>query len=179
VARQVKQLTGYLLDEIFFALGFRAAGWQRRSLWPLFWLPAHRFAKIAATFDEIVARAGFQEAARWLLPRFTVGAKACVVENIPRSGPLLIASNHPGAFDALVLTAHIPRQDIKIIVSGSPFLRGLEALKAHFIFIADDPHTRMPCAAPSATCRPGAPCSCSPAGWWIRTQLSTPARPRP
>ncbi len=67
----VNQLTRDILDEVFLALGSKVDGWPRKLLWPAFWLPAGRFARLASDFDGIVARSGFQEAARWLLARFT------------------------------------------------------------------------------------------------------------
>ncbi len=138
-----RRLTGYILDELFMALGFKAGGWPRQVFWPPFWLPARRFARLAADFDQWVARAGFRAAARGLLPHFTDRWEARGEEHIPPHGPLLVASNHPGAFDALVIAASLPRDDLKIIVSGVPFIRGLEALKNHFIYSTVDMHVRM------------------------------------
>jgi hypothetical protein len=63
------------------------------------------------------------------------------VENIPLSGPAMIVSNHPGAYDIIVMSAVLPRNDVKIISSNVPFIRCLPNANEHFIMIA---HTMGP-----------------------------------
>jgi len=142
-AGNINQLTINLLDEVFLALGVKTNGLPRKTLWPIFWLPANRFARLALNFDGIVTRSGLREAAWWLLDQYVSGYEARGIEHIPQEGPLLIASNHPGAFDSLVVTANVMRDDLKIIVSGVPFLRSLHGLKKHFIYLTEDTQVRM------------------------------------
>ncbi|MDI6693742.1 MAG: 1-acyl-sn-glycerol-3-phosphate acyltransferase [Anaerolineales bacterium] len=131
---RLPDLRRYILDEIFAAFGFQDRPVLRSVLTPLFWPPAQIFARIAASFEQDVVQFGLPEAARRLLPRFVKGVQARGVERIPIEGPLLIASNHPGAYDSVVIASLIPRQDVKIVVSDIPFFRRLPALNERMIY---------------------------------------------
>jgi hypothetical protein len=126
------------------AIGFRPGSWQQRLFGAIFWLPAQRFAGLAAEFDRQIDKHGFSSAVRWLTPRFAQDVAVTGTERIPLDGPLLIVSNHPGAFDGLVIVAQIRRDDIKIIISDVPFTRGMEAASRHMIYsTGDDLQERM------------------------------------
>ncbi|MCG2784268.1 MAG: hypothetical protein L6461_04105 [Anaerolineae bacterium] len=116
------ELQHTLLDEIFKALGFGRHHPARFVLEPLFSSAAHRFARIAVTFDQDVATHGFREAARCLLPRFTREVHVRGAEYIPTEGPLLVVSNHPGTINGLAIASSLPRPDLKIVASGVPFI---------------------------------------------------------
>ena len=73
----VTELRKSITDEIFIALNFNKNGWQRKILWPLFWLPAHLFAQLATTVDANAEMFGVPEAARRLLPRFVKDIQGC------------------------------------------------------------------------------------------------------
>jgi len=141
--RRVTELRKTITDEIFIALNFGKNGWQRKVLWPLFWLPAHLFAQLAATVDANAETFGVPEAARRLLPRFVKDIKVIGAEHIPKEGPLLIASNHPGAYDSIAIVSSLPRKDIKIVVSDVPFLQNLTTLSEHLIYTFSGAHGRM------------------------------------
>lgn len=132
-----------LIDEIGNAFGLPKQYIVRRFFDPLFWLPAERFAKIGARFDQIVSDLGFCEAARWILPRFVQDILALGADQIPPEGPLLITSNHPGTVDSLVITAALRRNDIKIIASGIPFIKNLPFTRQHIIFVTQNIQERM------------------------------------
>ena len=55
---QVALLGDRITDEIFFALGLPRSGFLRRSLCALFHLPANRFGRVAANFENETTRAG-------------------------------------------------------------------------------------------------------------------------
>jgi len=116
------------------AIGFNPDGWQQKLFGILFWLPAQRFSRLCATFDAQIAQTGLTQAMRWVLPRFASQVTVSGAENIPFEGPLLVVSNHPGAFDGVVILAQFHRDDIKFIVSDVPFLRGLPAAEHHMIY---------------------------------------------
>jgi len=67
----------------------------------------------------------------------------CGSDGIPAQGPLLIASNHPGAVDVLTIASSLPRQDLKIVVSGVPFFHEFSFTERHFIYAPPDAHGRM------------------------------------
>ncbi len=131
-------LTRFITDEILIALKQSPHGWARRLLGPLLKLPARRFAVLMAEVDRRVALDGITAAAQWLLARLVTGIDARGAEHIPLSGPALIASNHPGAYDIVALLATIGRDDIKIIASGVPFTRSLIATAPHLIYVNPD-----------------------------------------
>ncbi len=138
----IAELRRTLIDEIFNAMGF-PQGLLRRALWPFAWAPAHRFARLMERFERCNAEYGFSEAARHLLDRFISQLVVSGAEQIPPEGPLLIASNHPGAVDAVAIAASLPRQDLKIVVSGVPFFHSLSFINDHLIYSAEDAHGRM------------------------------------
>jgi len=140
---RIKDMVQELLDELFIALGFSPDGWISNLFSPLFQEPMYRFSSIATNFDELVIKRGFQEAANWFTNQFVKGVDALGVRAIPKEGPLLIASNHPGAYDSLLIAANIPRDDIKIISSPIRFLRMLPTTREHMVFSAPDAHVRM------------------------------------
>ncbi len=131
-------LTRFILDEIFIALKQPPRGVARRLFGPLLKLPARRFAVLMAEVDRRVAVNGIVAAAQWLLTQIVAGLDARGTDNIPRTSPVLIASNHPGAYDIVALIAGIGRDDIKIIASGVPFTRSLIATSSHLIYVNPD-----------------------------------------
>jgi hypothetical protein len=139
----VPELRRTILDEIVAAFGFPSKGWIRQMLGPFFWPPAHLFAKLIAQIDRTVAEDGLPSAAGQLLTRFVEGMHVFGTENIPHQGPILIASNHPGAYDSIAILANLPRQDIKVIVSDVPFLRNLPASSRHMIYAPGGVSGRM------------------------------------
>jgi len=130
----VEALTQNILDEVFRVFKMTPQSWGRRTFGPTIWLPAHRFATLAATFDHYVEEFGFREAARRIISKYVQSFEAQNVERIPQDGPLLITSNHPGTIDSLVIAASIPRPDLKIVATGIPFIEGLRNAADHLIY---------------------------------------------
>jgi len=140
---QTADLRRMLIDEIFNAMGLPSSSWLRRILWPLAWPPAQRFARIAASADRCVAEHGFREAANRMLYRFVQRVAVWGAEYIPTQGPLLVASNHPGSVDSLAIAASLPRDDLKIVVSGAPFFHGLTCASQHLLYAPENVNGRM------------------------------------
>jgi hypothetical protein len=130
----VESLTRYITDEVFRVFKQSPDSWVRRTFGPALYLPAHRFANLAVTFDAYIAEYGFREAARHILTRFIRGYETHNAENIPQEGPLLITSNHPGTVDSLVISASIPRLDLKVVATGIPFVQNLRNAANHLIY---------------------------------------------
>lgn len=141
--RQFAALTSQILDEVFVAFGLSKMGWGRRLLWPIFWLPARRFARLVAKYDEIIGTFGINEAARRFIDEFETSVEVCGVDTIPGEGPLLIASNHPGGFDLAAIIASLPRDDIKIIISEINLVHHLPEIHRYVVVRTLDPHNRM------------------------------------
>lgn len=130
---QTTTLRRSILDDIFKDFD-HSRRWVRKILEPLVWTSVNRFARICARFDETVANAGFREAMRELLADLVRDISHQGQEHIPPDGPLLIVSNHPGAYDSLAIAASLPRDDLQVVATGYPLLRRLPNASRHLIF---------------------------------------------
>lgn len=147
---ELKQKTRKLADDLVYelnkSLGFRKGGLSHLILRPLVWKPMIRFSELATIFESRIVQEGWQKAAAWFITHFVDRVSVIGAENIPSEGPLLIASNHPGAYDSLVISSLIPRDDLKIIASDIPFVKKLPDTSQHMIFSAPDSYARMQAA---------------------------------
>lgn len=100
------------------------------------------FTQLASELDCVVGREGLPGGARWLLPRFVKGHSARGVENIPAAGPLVIVSNHPASIDSVVISAHVSRDDYKIIIGEIPFFKNLPHIRDNAIFAPEPTDVR-------------------------------------
>jgi hypothetical protein len=132
-----------ITDEIFAAFGLAGRGWQRRLFGPVFWLPAQIFGRIMAGIDRTVWEQGVPEAAKRLLKYFVDDIQVSGQENIPQEGPVLIASNHPGAYDSVAILACLPRKDVKVVVSDIPFLHSMPAASRMMVYATPGTQGRM------------------------------------
>jgi hypothetical protein len=124
-----------IIDEICYALGVSRHGMMRLLLGPLFGRPAHRLGRMASLVDDEVQSTGLGGGARRILPDLSINVTARGVENIPAEGPLLLVSNHPGAFDSVAIMSCLPRRDLKVVLSDVPFLRAFSAARQYFIYV--------------------------------------------
>jgi hypothetical protein len=139
----IAKIDRYLLDEIFKGLGLKTSGLLQRLLAPAILPIIHRFAMAAQEFDLSVAQDGFRQTAEMWLKKWTSGIKLAGVEDLPLSGPLLVAANHPGTFDVLALASNVPRDDLKVVIGANPIFLTMQNSHNHFIFAYKDPHKRM------------------------------------
>jgi hypothetical protein len=140
---QVNELRRSLTDDVLRLLGIPQAGLPRHLLKPFLLPPTTLFAKLAASFDHYVEQFGMKDASNWALSKFVKGVEISGVERIPADGPLLIAANHPGTIDGFAITANVPRPDLKIVITGIPFIQKLQSTGRHLIYATFDPHQRM------------------------------------
>lgn len=136
-------LRSSLLEDMLKDLANSRRQWLARLLRLLAWPSATRFAEIAATFDDYVKRLGFNDAMRQIMPYFVSDLRLNGEDDIPSEGPLLVISNHPGAFDSIAISAALPRNDLKIVATGYPFLQRLPAASQHLIFVSAAAQERM------------------------------------
>lgn len=147
----VPELRRAISEEVLVAAGVARTGSLQKLLSPLLWYPSHRFASLAAEFDRRVALYGLTEAMHWILPKFVDETRAFGLEHVPANGPLVVASNHPGSYDGLVIGAHLARDDLRIPASDVPVLRQLRATSHHLIYthLGDNSHARISAARES------------------------------
>ena len=141
---QVAALSKLISDEIIKAMGLSRQNPIGQILRPFFGRATRRFSRIFVDIDDRVAREGLASGARALLSHLVEGVEIMGADRVPPEGPLVIASNHPGTVDSLVITSAIQRPDLKIIASAVPFLRSLPNIGRSLIFTPPrDPHARM------------------------------------
>ena len=138
-------LTENLVYEITKALALPQTQPIRKIIALLAGRAIQEFTELASELDCVVGKDGIAGGARWLLPRFVKGHSGRGVENIPPTGPLVIASNHPASIDSVVISAHVPRRDYKVIIGEIPFFKNLPNINKNAIFAPDptDPMGRM------------------------------------
>jgi hypothetical protein len=136
---RIQNINEALIDEIVRAMGLPRFRILHRLIHLLFGRGTQRFAELIVRLDREVERNGAMMGARWLLSHFVTGYEARGEQLIPSSGPLIIASNHPAAYDAMVISACVPRPDFNIIIGEMPTLRFLPNISRLGIF---SPHPR-------------------------------------
>lgn len=143
--RTVRQLSNALIFELEKALALPATRLGRKIIRAIFEKGTLRFSELALNLDRVVERSGAMAGARWLLTHFVRGYEAGGTGMIPDEGPLIIASNHPAAYDGMVISACIPRADYRIIIGESPPYHYLPNVRRYAIFVPQphDPFGRM------------------------------------
>lgn len=124
-----------------FGLGKRARG--RAMLERILWKPAQLFARQVIQLDNRVGEVGIQVAGSELLHRYIKHLEIAGAENVPTSGGVLFAANHPGMVDTLAFFTSTRRADVRLVSNDRPFLRALPNIAARLIFVRDEPSTRM------------------------------------
>jgi hypothetical protein len=140
---RIERLTRINVQDFLESFGLEGLRLGRGLIEALCKPPARRFAHQMIQFDEGVGELGLQEASRRTLERYTRDLQVCGAENIPREGPLLLLSNHPGMSDTLVLFSCMGRPDLKILASRRPFLESLIYVSERLIFLSEQPGQRM------------------------------------
>lgn len=130
-------LTETLIYELTKAFALPRTERAKRWIRLVFGKAAHAAAEIGIGLDHAVAQGGVAGGARWILPRFVKTHEAQGVENIPPSGPLVIAANHPANIDSIVISAHVNRPDYKVIIGDIPFFEHLPHVSKYAIYAPD------------------------------------------
>ncbi len=140
---QVSQLREQVIKEALRFLDLSNDTWSGKLIGGALASPANRLAELVENFDQLVAHSGLHEASRRFLDRFVRYFEVEGIDQVPTDGPLLIASNHPGMVDGLLVAASLPRPDLKIVVSGMPLFANLKAMKDHFILVSRNTFERL------------------------------------
>lgn len=141
--KSIDILQSRITDEIYRAAGLSKTGLLRRLTGWVFYLPTRRFCRIFARADDAVGEGGLSAGCRCVIEDFHLEVQVRGAESIPFEGPLLIVSNHPGAYDSVCLAAGLPRRDLKILVGETPFYRALPNSRSQLIYATREPVGRM------------------------------------
>jgi 1-acyl-sn-glycerol-3-phosphate acyltransferase len=134
--KRLERLTQVCVDDVISAFGLGGVRHGRSLLESISRKPARRLARQALTYDRIVGESGLGTGGAWALKRL---ARDTVIEgqdNVPREGPLLLVSNHPGLADAVALFAAAPREDLRVIAADRPFLDALPNTSRYLLTVA-------------------------------------------
>ncbi len=130
------KLRELIIDEIIYAFTGNRSKTIHRLVGPLLRIPAGHFGRIAADFYEKVNSLGIREGASATLPRFNHTVTARGINRIPKQGPVLIISNHPGGLDSLGIVSCIPRNDLIALVSDIKFMHLFDIQQRYFIYVS-------------------------------------------
>jgi len=139
----LESVTEGLIHEILGVMGLGRSNWAYRLMGPFFRLPARRMSKLLVNFNNETANHGWKAGASLFLLNFIQNYRVTGIESIPNEGPLLIVSNHPAAYDVIILAASLPREDLKIIGSDISIIRPLQAIAPHFILVSWENSSRI------------------------------------
>jgi hypothetical protein len=138
-----EQIRRDITSEIFRAAKIPNIKWLRNAVSPFIHTPVSRFSKLIVEFDTSIKEKGYVYASTQILKKLAGEVAANGQEFIPASGPLIIASNHPGTYDGLAIISQLPRNDFRLIVSGIPFFQNLPNASKNLIFATHDTSDRM------------------------------------
>jgi len=134
----VQDIQSAITDEIFFALGLKRQGFLRRNLGWLFASHTKIFARFMAAVDEAVGAEGPPAGCQTMLDKLGVEIRTRGREHIPLEGPVIILSNHPGAYDSMAIGSLMPRIDLNAIVSKTRLYEVLPHIHPHFFPVGGD-----------------------------------------
>jgi 1-acyl-sn-glycerol-3-phosphate acyltransferase len=161
---RLQALTEINLDDLIGAFGLNRRLHVSMVARRVFRTAAREFAQQMLDFDENTARHGLVEAARLTVRLHVRDIQVYGVENIP-PGPVLVASNHPGMTDTLVLFASLGRADLRAIALARPFLLSLANVSQRLLFLDQDSLQRVgPMRAAAKHLRAGGALLTFPAG---------------
>jgi 1-acyl-sn-glycerol-3-phosphate acyltransferase len=146
----LESLTQVCVEDLISAFGLGGARYGRVLMESFSRLPARRLARQIMTYDEIVGESGLGAGGEWALKKLSHHSRFEGQENVPRDGPLLLVSNHPGLADAVALFAATPRDDLRVIAADRPFLDALPNTSRHLMTVAETPGGRSRVARAAA-----------------------------
>lgn len=101
-------------------------------------LPARRISLTIQEYDRYIQLEGLSAGSQWLVDVFVNQMHVYRPVVLPRNGPLLVVSNHPGMVDAMAIFASLRRDDLRIVAANRPILRLLRALDDYVIYVSED-----------------------------------------
>jgi 1-acyl-sn-glycerol-3-phosphate acyltransferase len=141
---QLDTLTQINLDDLVSSFGWQDSPLLAALVRRVFVCPARKFARQMVDFDNLIGQTNLTEASRTIIQRqYVQDVRVHGSEHIPKNGPALFLSNHPGMADTISLFAAINRTDIKIIALHRPFLASLVNVTRDLFYISDDASQRM------------------------------------
>src|SRR5207302_3360772 len=88
--------------------------------------------------DDLLAGRGLRDGAIDILNEMVKRVDVSGDSHLPKTGPLLIAANHPGLTDVLPIFATVARDDLRVLAADYPLLKALKGVNRHFIFVPEN-----------------------------------------
>ena len=133
----LERLTRLCVEDLISAFGLGGVRYGRALMESISRIPARRLVRQILTYDRIVGESGLGTGGAWALKRLSRNTSIEGQENVPREGPLLLVSNHPGLADAVALFAATPRDDLRVIAADRPFLEALPNTSRYLLTVAE------------------------------------------
>jgi hypothetical protein len=133
----LEAITRACVDDLLSAFGLGSVGRWRLPLEFASRIPTRRLARQIAVYDWVVGEWGLAAGGAWALERMSRDAEVGGRETVPREGPLLLVSNHPGLADAVALFAATPRKDLRVVAAERPLLEALPNTKRHLLTVPE------------------------------------------
>ena len=133
----LERLTELCVEDLICAFGLGGVRYGRALMESISRIPARRLAHQILTYDRIVGESGLGTGGAWALKRLSRNTSIEGQEHVPRDGPLLLVSNHPGLADAVALFAATPRDDLRVIAADRPFLEALPNTSRYLLSVRD------------------------------------------
>ena len=133
----LERLTRLCVEDLISAFGLGGVRYGRALMESISRIPVRRLARQILTYDRIVGESGLGTGGAWALKRLSRNTSIEGQENVPREGPLLLVSNHPGLADAVALFAATPRDDLRVIAADRPFLEALPNTSRYLLTVAE------------------------------------------
>ncbi len=134
---QIETLARVCMDDLLGACGLGGLRRGRRLLELLFRIPVRRLAHQIVTYDEIVGESGLGAGGSWALERMVRRVEVEGQERVPRDGPLLLVSNHPGLADAVALFVATRRSDLRVVAAKWALLDALPNTSRYLLTVAE------------------------------------------
>jgi Acyltransferase len=133
----LERLMRLCVDDLISAFGLGEVSHGRVVMESISRIPARRLARQILTYDRIVGESGLGTGGAWALKKFSRNTSIEGQGNVPRGGPLLLVSNHPGLADAVALFAATPRDDLRVIAANRPLLEALPNTSRYLLTISE------------------------------------------
>lgn len=134
----IDTLTAMNLADLHHTFGATNRPWWRRVVTLLGWIPSRRLAHHMAACDAQAGVSGLVAAGRVIVAHYAGALDIVDAHHIPRTGPVLICSNHPGLSDAAATFVGINRTDLKVIAAERALLDALPNIAAQLICVPAD-----------------------------------------
>jgi hypothetical protein len=131
---QIRRLTTINAGELLDAFGVEP-GALRKFAGPIAYAVARRISVKMVDYDHAIGTHGLREGSLEILPKLVGSLEVSGQGHVPRNGPLLLATNHPGLSDVLAVFATLDRDDVRTVAADYPLLRALSGTSRHLMFI--------------------------------------------